>query len=126
MISRVADHCFWFGRYVERAESSARLLQATRALVFDTELPVTQCWTPLIIVSGEFENFSERYDAEAAGDGERVQEHLTWSDSGVSLLAWVRVARERDRVIRDVMSLETREAINELYLFLGRDSSQQL
>ena len=27
MISRVADHCFWFGRYVERAESTARLLQ---------------------------------------------------------------------------------------------------
>ena len=38
MISRVADHCFWFGRYVERAESTARLLQATRTLVFDAEL----------------------------------------------------------------------------------------
>ena len=42
MISRVADHCFWFGRYVERAESTARLLQATRTLVFDADLPVTQ------------------------------------------------------------------------------------
>ena len=29
MISRVADHCFWFGRYLERAESTARLLQVT-------------------------------------------------------------------------------------------------
>ena len=126
MISRVADHCFWFGRYVERAESSARLLQATRALVFDTELPVTQCWTPLIIVSGEYETFCERYDADATGDGERVQEHLTWSDAGVSLLASVRAARESARVIRDVLSLETWEAINELYLFLGRDSTAQL
>ena len=53
MISRVADHCFWFGRYVERAESTARLLQATRTLVFDADLPVTQCWQPLVIVSGE-------------------------------------------------------------------------
>ena len=31
VISRVADHCFWFGRYLERAESTARMLQATRA-----------------------------------------------------------------------------------------------
>ena len=27
MISRVADHCFWFGRYLERAESTARMLR---------------------------------------------------------------------------------------------------
>ena len=39
MISRVADHCFWLGRYLERAESTARLLQVTRALAFDAELP---------------------------------------------------------------------------------------
>ena len=47
MISRVADHCFWFGRYVDRAESTARLLQVTRTLVFDADIPVTQCWQPL-------------------------------------------------------------------------------
>ena len=39
VISRVADHCFWFGRYLERAESTARLLQVTRTLAFDAELP---------------------------------------------------------------------------------------
>ena len=39
MISRVADHCFWFGRYLERAESTARVLAVTRALALDAELP---------------------------------------------------------------------------------------
>jgi hypothetical protein len=38
MISRVADHCFWLGRYVERAESTARLLAVTPALALDAEL----------------------------------------------------------------------------------------
>jgi len=127
MISRVADHCFWFGRYVERAESTARLLQATRTLVFDADLPVTQCWQPLVIVSGEYPSFCERFGAEAAGDGERVQEHLTWSlDSGGSLLSSVRAARECARTIRDVLSLDTWEAINELHHFLGRDSTRQI
>jgi uncharacterized alpha-E superfamily protein len=53
VISRVADYCFWFGRYLERAESSTRLLNATRSLVFDADIPVTHCWPPLVIVSGE-------------------------------------------------------------------------
>jgi uncharacterized alpha-E superfamily protein len=127
VISRVADHCFWFGRYVERAESTARLLQATRTLVFDADLPVTQCWQPLIIVSGEYPSFCERFGAEAVGQGEKVQEHLTWSlESGVSLVSSVRAARESARVIRDVLSLDTWEAINELYHFLGREQTQQL
>jgi len=127
MISRVADYCFWFGRYVERAESTARLLQATRTLVFDADLPVTQCWQPLIIVSGEQHAFCERFGADATGDGERVQDYLTWHpNSGVSLLSSVRAARECARVIRDTLSLDTWEAINELYHFLGRDSTEQL
>ena len=127
MISRVADHCFWFGRYVERAESTARLLQATRTLVFDADLPVTQCWQPLIIVSGEEAAFAERYGADAAGDGERVQEYLTWSrDAGVSLVRSVRAARESARVIRDVLSLDAWEATNELFHFLDGEPAQLL
>ncbi len=127
MISRVADHCFWFGRYIERAESTARLLQATRTLVFDADLPVTQCWQPLVIVSGELSAFRERYGAEAAGDGEKVQEYLTWSgEAGVSLVRSVRAARESARVIRDVLSLDTWEAINELYHFLDGEAAKAL
>jgi uncharacterized alpha-E superfamily protein len=135
MISRVADHCFWFGRYVERAESSARLLSATRTLVFDADLPVTQCWQPLVIVSGEYPHFCELFGAEATGDGEKVQDYLTWSrDNAVSLARSVEGARTTGRAIRDVLSLETWEAINELYHFMSgeevkrvyRDDREQL
>jgi uncharacterized alpha-E superfamily protein len=95
--------------------------------VFDAGIPVTRCWQPLVIVSGEHPSFCERFGEEAAGDGERVQEHLTWSrDSGVSLMSSVIGARESARVIRDVLSLDTWEAINELYHFLRRDSTREL
>ena len=57
VISRVADHCFWLGRYIERAESTARLLQVTRSLAFDAELPPLHCWRPLVIVSGQYPEF---------------------------------------------------------------------
>ena len=53
MISRVADHCFWFGRYVERAEATARMLSASVSLALDAELPPAQVWRPIVVVSGD-------------------------------------------------------------------------
>jgi uncharacterized alpha-E superfamily protein len=127
VISRVAEHCFWFGRYVDRAESTARLLQVTRTLVFDADIPVTQCWQPLVIVSGEHPAFVERHGAEAAGDGEAVQHYMTWAPHNlVSLHNSVRAARESARVIRDALSSEAWEEVNELYLWLGSDRAQRL
>jgi uncharacterized alpha-E superfamily protein len=127
VISRVADHCFWFGRYLDRAESTARLLQATRTLVFDADVPVTRCWQPLVIVSGEYPAFEKRSGAEAAGNGEVVQRYMIWDEQNqVSLLTTVRAARESARVIRDVLSLEAWEEINELYLWCGSDEAQRL
>ena len=127
MISRVADHCFWFGRYLDRAESTARLLQATRTLVFDADMPVTQCWQPLVIVSGEEEPFVKRYGREALGNGEVVQEYMTWNEENlVSLASSVQAARHCGRTIRDVLSLDAWEEVNELYLWLGRESTREL
>jgi uncharacterized alpha-E superfamily protein len=127
LISRVADQCFWFGRYIDRAESSARLLQATRSLVFDADIPVTHCWQPLVIVSGEEAAFVERHGREALGNGELVQEYMTWSrENLVSLASSVRAARECARAIRDQLSLELWEEINELYLWLGRETTETL
>jgi uncharacterized alpha-E superfamily protein len=127
MISRVADHCFWFGRYIDRAESTARLLQVTRTLVFDADMPVTQCWKPLVIVSGEHPALIKRHGADAAGDGEVVQSYMTWdTENLVSLQSSIRAARESARVIRDVLSLEAWEEVNELYLWIGSDHARQL
>ena len=127
MISRVAEHAFWFGRYLERAESSSRLLQATRALVFDAGIPVTQCWAPLVIISGERDPFVERFGDGALGDGELVQQYLTWSDESlVSLHSSVRFARESARAIRDQLSLDVWEEVNALYHFLARPEARRL
>jgi uncharacterized alpha-E superfamily protein len=127
VISRVADHCFWFGRYMDRAESTARLLQVTRTLVFDADIPVTQCWKPLVTVSGEHPAFVKLHGEDATGDGEAVQSYMTWDgDNLVSLISSVRSARENARVIRDVLSLEAWEEVNELYLWLGSPEAAQL
>ena len=125
MISRVADHCFWVGRYIERAESTARLLQVTRALAFDAELPPLHCWRPLMIVSGQHPEFTKHFGADAAGNGDIVQRYMTWEpENPVSIRTSIRAAREGARSIREVLGHEIWQATNELYLwFAGEEAA---
>jgi uncharacterized alpha-E superfamily protein len=118
MISRVADHCFWFGRYLERAESTARLLQVTAALALDADLTPLQCWQPVVITAGEQESFVKARSEEALGDGEVVQEYLTFGEVGVCIERSIAGARENARSVREVVSLEAWESINELHLWM--------
>lgn len=129
MISRVADHCFWFGRYVERAESTARMLAATMSLALDAELPSSHVWRPIVVVSGEEERFLARHadgddEHPAWGDAELVQRFMVWDDdNGVSLIRSITGARWNASSIREVLSLEAWEAINELHLWARDDAA---
>jgi uncharacterized alpha-E superfamily protein len=132
VISRVADHCFWFGRYVERAESTARTLGASMSLALDAELPPVQVWRPIVVVSGEESQFRDRIaggddDHAAWGDGETVQGFMVWDDdNGVSLVRSIIGARWNARSIREVLSLEAWEALNELHLWIHDDGARAL
>ncbi len=125
MISRVADHLFWLGRYLERAESAARVCLVTRNLALDGELDPRRAWQPAVIVSGEEAAFRERHGDAAFADGEKVQAWLAWEETNLSSLRRsVAAARDSARSIREVVSLETWEAVNELHLWMdgaGRD-----
>ena len=132
MISRVADHCFWFGRYVERAEAASRMLAASVSLALDAELPSSLVWRPVIVVSGEEDQFRTRIandddDHLAWGDGEIVQRFMVWDeDSVVSIARSVIGARWNARSIREVLSLEAWEAVNELHLWMRDPAAQTM
>jgi len=127
VIARVADHCFWLGRYIERAESTARHLHVTGALALDAELPERRVWPPLVIVSGQEADYVARFGRERLHDAENVQRYLTFDmQNSVSLRRSVGAARENARSIRDVVSLEVWHAINELYVFLGSDEASAM
>ncbi len=124
MISRVADHCLWFGRYVERAESTARLLSTTHNLALDAELEPAACWRPVVVVAGEEAAFRERFGEPVFSDGEKVEDLLTWDeDTMVSIRRSVSAARWNARTIREAVSLEAWEATNELHLWMRSDAA---
>jgi uncharacterized alpha-E superfamily protein len=79
-------------------------------------------------VSGEEDEFRERV-AEGAdhhpawGDGEIVQRFMVWDEqNGVSVARSISGARWNARSIREVLSLEAWETVNELHLWLTNEA----
>src|SRR3954468_8754193 len=98
MISRVAEHCFWMSRYLERAENTARILDVNQTLLLDFDVPLEQQWRPLLIISG-IHDFARPLDAET------VQEFMTWDKVNSSSIVFsIAAARENARIIREVIS----------------------
>ena len=126
MISRVADGCFWLGRYLERAESMARLLATSRALALDGELTPLQVWWSVLVVADEDEELVARHGEGVRADGELVQSALTWDTAtGSSIARSVQAARDNARSIREVLSGDVWEAVNELWLWMESPSARQ-
>ena len=120
MISRVADHCFWMSRYLERAENTARVLEVNQTLLLDFAVPLEQQWKPLLIISGI-------HDMPGEADGESVQNYLTWEASNLaSIVCSIAGARENARNIREVISTETWERINFYYLWMQSAQARTL
>jgi uncharacterized alpha-E superfamily protein len=120
MISRVAEHCFWLSRYLERAENTARVLEVNQTLVLDLESPIDQQWKPLLIISGV-------HDMEGEPDAETVQQHLTWeTENPSSVASSLAAARENARIIREVISADMWERINYYHLWMQGAAARKL
>jgi uncharacterized alpha-E superfamily protein len=125
MLSRVAHSLYWMSRYIERAENVARLLDVNLQFLFDfqdiTHTKLNAYWESLILSSGDEELFDKLYDT---ADSRTVTEFLAFDlRNPASILSCVYAARENARMIRDQISLEMWETINELHLFLKSHST---
>ena len=63
MLSRTADHLFWMMRYLERAETTARLLEvgARSALMPDVSGGYRNDWEAVLQASGGYDDFLAKY-----------------------------------------------------------------
>lgn len=127
MISRVAESCFWLNRYIERVEVLARMLDVHLAFQLDVSLPNAKRWLPLVVVTGQRENFFASHGAAEGEDPEVVQEYLTWnSENPSSLYSSLYFARENARTIRETISLEMWETLNDLWVFANSRDARRL
>jgi uncharacterized alpha-E superfamily protein len=126
MISRVAESCFWLFRYIERAESCARLTSINRLIVLDANAADVERWRPVIVVLGEQERFEELIGASGYHDDNGTEEYLTWSEKNpVSIRNNLYWARENARMIREVISREMWETLNTWWQWLNSRAAQK-
>jgi len=128
MLSRVAASLYWMGRYLERAENLARLLDVNIQLLIDfgsiDDQGVREHWIPVLRAVGDEELFFQHYDK---ADSASVTEFMTFHRGNPnSVFSCVGAARENARQVRDQISLEMWEVLNEVYLFLQSADAQQV
>ena len=113
LLSRVAENVYWAGRYLERAETTARLVHVHTELYLDLPLSHGVGWSPLLAVTGSAETFDESY---SAATEENVVGFLTSDAKNPgSVITSVDAARSNLRATRNLLPPSTWEAINEMH-----------
>jgi uncharacterized alpha-E superfamily protein len=121
MLSRTADALFWLGRYIERADNTARIIDAASRLA---AIPISQAghtneWESALAGAGVL----AAYTAGRPGDADRdsVIDYLAFSSSNPSSIKrCLEIARHNGRAERTALTGEMWEAINAAWLELKR------
>ena len=122
MLSRVAENLYWLGRYLERAENTARFINSTTQVLLDLPKDAAFGWDVLLKVAGLDHVFAERYPL---ADEDSIMPFLIEDESNPgSILSGIHNARENARTVREVLPMELWERINSLYLYIRDNASR--
>jgi uncharacterized alpha-E superfamily protein len=117
MLSRVAESIFWMSRQVERAENLSRFLEVTWNLTLDQPENLVDPWEPLVLATADTDWFKEHYDTPNA---QTVTQFLAFDrEYHSSMITSLRMARENARGVRESLSSEAFEQLNEFYHFVN-------
>jgi uncharacterized alpha-E superfamily protein len=123
MLSRVANAIYWLNRYIERAENIARFVDVNLYLSLDSPQDLPEQWQPIVITTGDSELFSDRY---GQATKENALQFLTFDrDYPNSILSCLQQARENARSIREIISSELWEQVNDFYLMVQEGAEEE-
>lgn len=112
MLARNAEALYWIGRYVERADDTARILDvAVHQLLEDSSVDPDQASRQLLRVLG-IEPPDHELDVWSLTDLVAFSSH---AEGGCSIVDAISAARENARSAREVTSSETWECLNTTY-----------
>ncbi|MFF2480680.1 alpha-E domain-containing protein [Paenibacillus sp. NPDC058071] len=136
MLNRNAEALFWIGRYMERAENHARLidvhyhLQAEDERMLEAGGPEEESadapckWTRIVDALGSRESYEAQYGSYSEPD---VLYYTTLDrDNANSLVSCVSHARGNLRTLREKVPSELWDTINSFYLWLREKQPEDL
>jgi uncharacterized alpha-E superfamily protein len=127
MLARLAENLFWAGRYIERAEDTARMVDVTYHTLLESPfVDIGPTWEQLLDVLHLRTEWGERPVGD--GDTDAVVRFLVLDGGNPgSISTAVLRARENARSVRELVSSELWEAINDLHLELrSRDLGREV
>lgn len=115
MLSRVANHIYWLGRYLERAEGMTRTMSVHDQMLMDlSELERTHTWYQLIAINSNEQIFAEHFDEPTE---QNVLQFLTSSlDNPSSITSILAGVRYNLRACRSIIPRSLYELANEVCL----------
>ncbi|MBX2806431.1 MAG: alpha-E domain-containing protein [Hyphomicrobiales bacterium] len=111
LLSRHAECYFWLARYLERAESLARILEAQTS--FQRSGNPNNSWAWIVALYSDQENFAKKFSEPTAQNV--INYYVTWLDNPSSIQSCVRAARENARALRPLISSDVWMQINDFY-----------
>jgi uncharacterized alpha-E superfamily protein len=111
MLSRTADNLYWIARYMERADTVARLLEVgSRISLLPSAHGYRSEWDSLLQASGMAQSFAQKY-------GDPVQRNIESflffdHDNPSSIAACITAARENGRIVRTALTTQVWDALN--------------
>lgn len=122
MLSRIAESLYWIGRYVERAEDTARITDVNyhhtleMGALADAPERRRQHWEALLTIVGDRERFAAWHDE---ANEETVPHYLVFDATNPhSVVSCIARARENARMMRHQIASEMWEVLNRFYLEL--------
>ena len=124
MLSRVAERLYWMARYLERAEDTARLVNAFSLFVLDIPKGMEPGWDVLVRTIDAQTVFASKYSN--ATERNTIRFLLADDANPSSLRHSVRMARENVRTTRDVLPRFAWELMNELHLLVDKRATKSV
>jgi uncharacterized alpha-E superfamily protein len=119
MLSRVADSLYWMSRYFERAHYCARVLEANYSLMLNPgKLSTEQRWQNIIKHLGIGSDAAE-IDPQAA-----IWKLMADTSNRSSIVSCITSARENASQVREQISSEMWERLNELYHEIAKSTAK--
>ncbi len=115
MLSRTAENLFWSARYIERADSLARLLEVGYriSLIPNTESGYINEWESILETSGIKDLYLQKYNKISK---DKIIFFLLFdSENPSSITNCIKNARENIRMVRTAVTLEVWNAVNSSY-----------
>ncbi|MCS7004326.1 MAG: alpha-E domain-containing protein [Cytophagales bacterium] len=115
MLSRIANHLFWMGRYLERSEHMMRFIEVHYMASLDApkEQEREIALESILNMVGAYELYFQQY--ETINENQVLDFCTLDKKNNLSLMNVVSLMRENARAVRDKLSTESWEAINLFY-----------